>query len=96
MPYWLALLADLCARDGQPEAARATLDAALAAGRAHDDVWWLPEVLRMRAAYDEPEAARGRLESAAALAQGHGSLALLARCERDLARPGPAGVPPAG
>ena len=46
MPYWLSLLADLSARDNQPGAARATLDAALAAGRVHDDVWWLPEVMR--------------------------------------------------
>ena len=32
MPYWLSLLADLSARDGQPGAARAILDAALAGG----------------------------------------------------------------
>ena len=57
MPYWLSLLADLSARDNQPGAARATLDAALAAGRVHDDVWWLPEVMRMRAAYDDEQAA---------------------------------------
>ena len=56
MPYWLSLLADLYARDGQAGAARATLDAALAAGQAHDDLWWLPEVMRMRAAYDEERA----------------------------------------
>ena len=37
MPYWLSLLADLSARDSRPGAARATLDAALAAGRVHDD-----------------------------------------------------------
>ena len=53
MPYWLSLLADLSARNGQPGAARAILDAALAAAQERDDVWWLPEVMRMRAAYDE-------------------------------------------
>jgi DNA-binding SARP family transcriptional activator/tetratricopeptide (TPR) repeat protein len=84
MPYWLSLLADLSARDNQPGAARAILDAALAAGRVHDDVWWLPEVMRMRAAYDEEQAALTRLRSAAQMASGHGSLALLRRCERDL------------
>ena len=84
MPYWLSLLADLSARDHQPGAARATLDAALAAGRVHDDVWWLPEVMRMRAAYDDEQAALDRLRSAAQLASAHGSLALLRRCERDL------------
>ena len=49
MPYWLSLLADLLARNNRPDAARATLDAALIAARAHDDLWWLPEVMRMRA-----------------------------------------------
>jgi DNA-binding SARP family transcriptional activator/tetratricopeptide (TPR) repeat protein len=84
MPYWLSLLADLSARAGRPAAARATLDAALAAGRAHDDVWWLPEVMRQRARYDGEEAAIARLRSAAELASSHGSVALLRRCERDL------------
>jgi len=84
MPYWLSLLADLSARDGQPGVARATLDAALVAGRAHDDVWWLPEVMRMRAAYDEGQAGTARLLAAAQMASEHGSVALLRRCERDL------------
>ena len=99
MPYWLSLLADLSARDHQPGVARATLDAALAAGHAHDDVWWLPEVMRMRAAYDGQEAsAIARLRSAARMASAHGSVALLRRCERDLAdrdapRPSPGVLP---
>jgi tetratricopeptide (TPR) repeat protein len=98
MPYWLSLLADFSARDGQPGAARATLDAALASGRVHHDVWWLPEVMRMRAAYDDEQAATARLLSAAQMASEHGSVALLRRCERDLSARGvhlPApGVPP--
>jgi DNA-binding SARP family transcriptional activator len=97
MPYWLSLLADLSARDSRPGAARATLDAALAAGRVHDDVWWLPEVMRMRAAYDDEQAAITRLLSAAQMASEHGSAALLRRCERDLGarrvRPSAPGVP---
>jgi DNA-binding SARP family transcriptional activator/tetratricopeptide (TPR) repeat protein len=84
MPYWMSLLADLSARDSQSDAARATLDAALAAGHAHDDVWWLPEVMRMRAEYDNEKAAHSRLRSAAQLASEHGSVALLRRCQRDL------------
>ena len=99
MPYWLSLLADLRARCGQPGAARATLDAALVAGQAHDDLWWLPEVMRMRAAYDDDEAAIARLRSAAQMASAHGSAALLRRCERDLAARGvrlPPGVRRAG
>jgi hypothetical protein len=84
MPYWLSLLADLLARSGRPGSARATLDAALVAARAHDDLWWLPEVMRMRAAHDDQEAAVARLRAAARLASAHGSVALLRRCERDL------------
>ena len=85
MPYWLSLLADLLARDDQPAAARATLDAALAAGQARDDQWWLPEVMRQRAAYDGTQDAISRLRAAARLASAHGSAGLLRRCESDLA-----------
>jgi class 3 adenylate cyclase len=85
MPYWLALLADLQAGNGQPDAARATLETALASARARDDLWWLPEVMRMRAAYDKEQAAISRLRSAAELASAQGSVALLRRCEHDLA-----------
>jgi hypothetical protein len=61
-------------------------------------VWWLPEVMRMRAAYDEEQAAIARLLSAAQLASEHGSVALIRRCEHDLSTrnvrlPAP-GVPP--
>ena len=87
MPYWLSLLADLLARNNRPAAARATLDAALVAGQAREDLWWLPEVMRMRAAHDG-EAAGSRLYSAAQMAMAHGSVALLRRCERDLAERG--------
>jgi hypothetical protein len=86
MPYWLSLLADVLAREHQPDAARATLDAALVDGQARDDVWWLPEVMRMRASYDEPRAATARLRSAARMASAQGSVALLRRCRQDLAR----------
>jgi DNA-binding SARP family transcriptional activator len=85
MPYWLSLLADVLARERQPDAARATLDGALVDGRARDDLWWLPEVMRMRAAYDEDQAAVARLRSAAQMASAHGSVALVRRCEHDLA-----------
>jgi hypothetical protein len=82
--YWLSLLADLQAREGRPAAASATLDAALTAGRVYDDVWWLPEVMRMRAGYDPPGQAGARLRSAADLASSHGSVALVRRCEDEL------------
>ena len=96
MPYWLSLLADLLAGNDRLDAAREALDSALAAARARDDLWWLPEVLRIRAAYDEGQAAISRLRSAAELASAQGSVALLRRCEHDLAGHGdqpPAPVP---
>ncbi|GHF08008.1 SARP family transcriptional regulator [Amycolatopsis deserti] len=80
MPYWLTLLADLSG----PDAARATLDAAIVAGQARDDVWWLPEVMRKRAALDAEDTAISRLRSAVRLAQAQGSVALVRRCEHDL------------
>jgi len=100
-PYWLSLLADLLARNDRRDAARAALDAALVAGRVRDDLWWLPEVMRLRAAHDEEEgAAISRLRSAAEMAAAHGSVGLLRRCEHDLARHGvrvtSPGVLPAG
>ena len=94
MPYWLSLLADLWARDSKPDAALATLDAALAAGRAYDDLWWLPEVMRMRAACDDDaDKSAARLTAAVRLASAQGSVALHRRCERDLAA---AAAPSAG
>jgi len=83
-PYWLSLLADLLAREGRPAAARATLDAALSAARVYDDLWWLPEVMRMRASYDPPDGAVARLRAASDLASSQGSVALVRRCEDDL------------
>jgi len=88
MPYWLSLLADLLERDGRRDEALGALDAAVTAGHAHDDVWWLPQVMRMRAAYDDEPAAVSRLRAAAQLASAHGSTGLLRRCEQDLAARG--------
>jgi DNA-binding SARP family transcriptional activator len=85
MSYWLSLLADLSVQGCQPGAARATLDAAVVAARTRSDLWWLPEVLRLRAAFDQGQAAISRLRSAAQLASAHGSTALVRRCEHDLA-----------
>ena len=85
MPYWLSLLADLLDGVGDRDGARALLDTAAADARARGDVWWLPEVLRRRAAYDRPDAAVARLREAAALAADHGSPPLLRRCEDALA-----------
>ncbi|PVZ11147.1 ATP-binding protein [Actinomycetospora cinnamomea] len=93
MPYWLTLVADIALRRGRPDEARAVLDAAIADARSRGDVWWLPEVLRRRAAFDEDPAALERLAVAADLAREHGSTALLRRCRGDL---GARGVAPDG
>jgi hypothetical protein len=84
MPYWLSLLADLLIRSGRGDAARANLDAALVAATARDDLWWLPEIMRMRAVHDQDPLAVSRLRSSADMASAQGSVALLRRCERDL------------
>ncbi|MEP7331078.1 MAG: AAA family ATPase [Terracoccus sp.] len=84
MPYWLSLLADLHCRQGNAMAARATLDAAIASATEHDDRWWLPEVLRARAAFDPAPRAVLRLEQAVALAASQSNVALLSRCRADL------------
>lgn len=85
MPYWLSLLADVLERDNRPDAACAVLDAAIIDGHTRNDTWWMPEVLRMRAHYDSQGAAISRLRTAAQMARLQGSVALLRRCERDLA-----------
>ncbi|TQF68416.1 AAA family ATPase [Rhodococcus spelaei] len=98
MPYWLSLLADVWGRAGRGDAGRAVLDAALVAAQSRSDRWWLPEVMRLRAATDGPAAAVDRLRSATRLADAQGSVALLRRCEHDLAartpRPNAARTPP--
>ena len=97
MPYWLSLVAELYRQTGRPEAARGTLDAALAGGQARSELWWLPEILRLRAAFDDPDPAAARLRSAAQLARDHGSVALVERVRSGPRRPSTvartAGVP---
>ena len=85
MPYWQSLVADLCAATGHHDEARARLDAAIVDGRARDDLWWMAEVLRCRAAHDDAAGAVPRLRAAVRLAAGQGSTVLLRRCEEDLA-----------
>nr|WP_281070289.1 AAA family ATPase [Paeniglutamicibacter kerguelensis] len=83
MPYWLSLLAENLAAEGDRKGACAVLDAALATAEQHSDVWWLPEVLRLRAGHARGPERRGMLDRARALAEGQGSTALLRRLEMD-------------
>ncbi len=90
MPYWLSLLADLQAREGMADGARSSLDAAIVSANVRGELWWLPEVQRLRARFDEPAAAAARLGAALELASGQGSTALVRRCEASLAALRPA------
>ena len=73
-------------------------DAVLCADGPVRSLAGLPEVMRMRATYDTEQAAISRLRSAAQTASAQGSVALLRRCEHDLAghgvRPPAPGVLP--
>ena len=84
MPYWLSLQALLLAEIGQHDAARATLDAAIAASAARDEPWWRPEIVRLRAGYDQGAARTARLQAALDLARSQGSVVLAGRCAADL------------
>ncbi|MCZ2404991.1 hypothetical protein IV498_17945 [Paenarthrobacter sp. Z7-10] len=64
MPYWLSLLADRLIHDGQDESARAVLGAAEAAACQRNDLWWLPQVLRMRARLEPDPVAANLLDRA--------------------------------
>jgi DNA-binding SARP family transcriptional activator/tetratricopeptide (TPR) repeat protein len=83
MPYWLSLLADTLPDDHD---AAATLDAALVMANSREERWYVPELMRRRAAYDVPEQAIRRLAAAVDIAGRQDSGTLLLTCERDLAR----------
>ncbi len=78
MPYWFWLLADLHRSAGDRDAASATLDAAESLAVQNADVWWLPEVLRSRAALDPSPRGTDCLRRASAMAVTHASAGLLA------------------
>jgi DNA-binding SARP family transcriptional activator len=88
MPYWLSLLADALVREGDEDEARPVLDAALAAAEQHDDRWWLPEVLRLRAGLEPGAGALDLLHRAIGVAALQSSRTLESRCRADLAAGG--------
>ncbi|HET6626419.1 MAG TPA: AAA family ATPase [Nocardioidaceae bacterium] len=96
MPYWLALLAEGMSRNGMAEGALAALDSARTAAESRGDTWWLPEVLRMRAALSQTAQGDALLGSALTLAEQQGSKALADRCRHDLERRPAASKPPFG
>ncbi|WP_188904516.1 ATP-binding protein [Deinococcus aerophilus] len=84
LPYYLALLAETQLQLGQPEAARATLDSAQAMASQNGDVWYLPELYRLRGLTD-PQGAQAWFHRARSIAQKHGSLSLELRAVTSLA-----------
>lgn len=84
MPYWLSLVADLHRREGDDASASAVLDAATSFATENGDLWWHPEVLRLRAAFDSDTVAKKRLQQAITLARSQSSLSLLERCQADV------------
>ena len=93
MPYWLSLLGETLIGCGDREEARAVLDAAQVAAEQHDDVWWLPEILRRRASLEQGSRAQALLNDGLALANSQAAAALAARCKADLATLGVRGAP---
>ncbi len=96
MPYWLSMAADLQRRSGDLDGASATLTAARAVAAQHDDVWWLPEVMRAQAAFEPAARAVRTLEEAVAVARRQQSPTLVARSRADLAARTGSSVLPAG
>lgn len=85
MPYWLSLLARTLHDTGRRDAARAVLGAARSSAEQRDDVWWLPEVLRLAAGLESGPSAVSLLRRGVDLAASQRSRTLHERCCSDLA-----------
>ena len=84
MPYYLALLAESQLLAGLTGAARATLDGAQAVAMQNSDLWYLPELYRLRGLLD-PHLAEPHFRRALALASRQGARSLQLRAATDLA-----------
>ena len=84
MPYWLCLLSSTLEGVGRREEAAAVLDGATVDAEQRHDRWWLPEILRRRAALIGGPSADALLRQALELSREHGSRALESRCIADL------------
>ncbi|WP_309572042.1 hypothetical protein, partial [Deinococcus sp.] len=85
MPYYLSLLAEVQLQLRRPEAARAALDVAQSVAGQNNDLWYLPEVFRLRA-QAEPAQAEVSLHRALTLARQFGARSLELRAATDLAQ----------
>jgi len=90
MPYYLSVLADALADSGRVDEAQTTIRMALEMAHAQEELWCLPEVLRIQAAIGQglgkTEEAEGLLVRAMAAAEETGGLSWRLRSAIDLAR----------
>lgn len=85
-PYYLSLLAEAHLILGQPEAARPLLDAAISTATQNSDVWWLPELHRLRGELLADSHAEAEFRQALQIAQGQGNKLLELRSAVSLAQ----------
>jgi DNA-binding SARP family transcriptional activator len=85
-PYYLSLLAETLTAAGHRERAASVLDAALAMAEQRRDVWWLPELLRMKSELVPAAAREPLLRQALETARAQQSRALEERIDAAPAR----------
>ena len=84
LPYYLALLAESQLLAGQEGAARAAVDGAQAVAHQNSDLWYLPELHRLRGLVD-PAHAEAHFRRALTLAREQGARSLELRAATSLA-----------
>ncbi len=87
MPYWLSLLAQTLSGAGRWGDALAALEEGLASAEQHGEPWWVPELLRQKAAQAEGAKREELLTLAVESARAQHSVGLERRCAADLAAP---------
>jgi DNA-binding SARP family transcriptional activator len=75
-PYYLSLLAETLMAAGNRSRAASVLDAALAMAVQRRDVWWLPELLRLRSELEPPDVREELLRQALETARAQQSRSL--------------------
>jgi predicted ATPase len=75
-PYYLSLLAETLMAAGNRDRAASVVDAAVAMAMQRRDVWWLPELLRLKSELEPPSARERLLRQALETARAQRSRAL--------------------
>lgn len=90
IPFYLGIQADALARSGRLADARSTIEAALVSAHDQNEIWCLPEVLRIQAgiliAQGQTQEAEAVLHDSIAIAERTGALAWRLRTTIDLAK----------